>query len=112
MRDTVAETLRRFVTGCQVTAVETLAEGRAAVQARSYDLIILDDHLPDGRGFEWIRDATVAWPPLVLISGDDLSEQVTGLKNRLPRLVFWQKPFRPRGLAKDIRGLLGLPAEV
>jgi two-component system, OmpR family, KDP operon response regulator KdpE len=39
-----------------LTEVDTLAGAREAVAARSFDLILLDMHLPDGHGLELARE--------------------------------------------------------
>ena len=39
--------------GGQPTAVHTLAGAREITAARSFDLVLLDNHLPDGLGYDF-----------------------------------------------------------
>ena len=55
----------------EVHTVPSLKEGSAAVHKEPYGLILLDYHLPDGTGFELIREMTEAGMkvPIVMMTG-------------------------------------------
>jgi DNA-binding response OmpR family regulator/anti-sigma regulatory factor (Ser/Thr protein kinase) len=70
--------IRRVVAGLlgpslDLEAVGTLAEARAALAARPYDVVLLDLSLPDGRGSDLIGDLRRAAPdtPVVVFSAHD-----------------------------------------
>ena len=57
----------------QITAVASLQEATEQVQVRSFDIIILDLSLPDGRGKETLHSALEAFGgfPVIILSGTD-----------------------------------------
>jgi two-component system OmpR family response regulator len=66
----------------------------AAVDRRSYTLILLDLHLPDGTGLDLLRHlrAHLSMPPVIILSAyDQLSDRMEGLK--LGAADFLVKPF-------------------
>lgn len=55
----------------EVHTVPDLKEGSAAIHKESYDLVLLDYHLPDGTGFDLIKEMTEAGmkTPVVMMTG-------------------------------------------
>ena len=68
--------------GFTVDLFGTLAEGMAAVEAVSYDAVILDLGLPDGDGLTLLRALRARGdntPVLVLTARDGVDDRVKGL---------------------------------
>ena len=57
--------------GGVVTVAKNLAEASAATANRSFDLVLLDNHLPDGKGYEFFDQLARRNPdaPIVMITG-------------------------------------------
>ncbi len=79
--DPIASTLTRralLAAGHKVSAVETLAAGRSALSAATFDAVLIDGTLPDGDGIAFIADQTAAGhadAKLVLLSADTSAER-------------------------------------
>jgi len=72
--------------GGVVTSTKNLAEARDATANRSFDLVLLDNHLPDGKGYDFFDHLARRNPdaPIVMITGlPDLSEAITLTRNGL-----------------------------
>jgi len=72
--------------GGAVTAVRNLAAAREATAERSFDLVLLDNHLPDGKGYDFFDQLARRNPeaPVVMITGlPDLSEAIALTRNGL-----------------------------
>jgi len=72
--------------GGKPTIVKDLAEAREATAGESFDLVLLDNHLPDGKGYDFFEQLSRRNPdtPVVMITGlPDLSEAVTLTRNGL-----------------------------
>lgn len=69
-------------------------------------LVILDLSLPDGHGFDWLRNlrATSNIPVVILSSHDDEIEHIVGLE--LGADDFIDKPFSPREVVARVRAVL------
>lgn len=86
--------------GGSSTLVATLADAREAVADRSFDLVLLDNHLPDGKGYDFFDHLARRYPdaPIVMITGmPDLGEAVTLTRNGLFEYV--TKPVSVDALA-------------
>ena len=59
--------------GYRVTEAASLTQARSLLSVGSFDLAVLDVHLPDGLGPELIPELQKASPPpgIALLSGDD-----------------------------------------
>ncbi len=82
------------------TVCGTLANAQQAVAARSFDLVLLDNHLPDGKGYNFFDQLSRRNPdaPIVMITGmPDLAEAVTLTRNGLFEYV--TKPVSVDALA-------------
>ena len=72
--------------GGQPTHCKTLAEARAVTAHRTFDLILLDNHLPDGKAYDFFDQLSRRNPdaPIVMITGlPALSEAIALTRNGL-----------------------------
>jgi len=72
--------------GGKVTLAKQLADARTATANRSFDLVLLDNHLPDGKGYAFFDQLARRNPaaPIVMITGmPDLGEAVALTRNGL-----------------------------
>lgn len=77
--------VRRFlkegpVAWARVDEAETLDKGRAKLANNMYDCVLLDLHLPDGNGIDFLRslkDSTAEFPAIVLQTVED--DEVLGM---------------------------------
>ncbi len=86
--------------GGKVTLAHTLASAREVVGAKIFDLILLDNHLPDGKGYDFFNQVSRRNPdsPIVMITGaPDLSEAVSLTRNGL--FEYLTKPISVDALA-------------
>lgn len=95
--------------GFELCDAMTLAEARAAVQAQTPALILLDVRLPDGNGLDLARelkaDPSTASIPILAVSASVLpGERADALKAGCD--AFLAKPLRPAELLAMVRCLL------
>jgi DNA-binding response OmpR family regulator len=95
--------------GYRVSFARSLAAARAAVTAAIPDGLLLDLHLPDGSGLEFLRDlraksATARLPILVLTAEGE--ERVLREARRLGAALV-TKPFSPTKLSQRIATMFG-----
>ena len=92
--------------GLRVSVAEDGAQLRAAMQAPSFDVVLLDLGLPDEDGLSLIRDLRSRWQgPVIIVSGRGESiERVVGLELGADDYV--TKPFDLRELLARIRSVL------
>jgi DNA-binding response OmpR family regulator len=94
--------------GYGVTLARSLAEARAAI-ATVPDLLLLDLHLPDGSGLDFLKElravpATRDLPVLILTAdGEDRAAERAGALGA----SFFTKPFSPSKLTARVAALLG-----
>lgn len=99
--------------GYRVSFARSLAEARAVVGAAIPDGMLLDLHLPDGSGLDFLRDlraqdGTARLPVLVLTAEGE--ERVLREARRLGAALV-TKPFSPTKLSQRIATMFGdLPA--
>jgi two-component system response regulator PilR (NtrC family) len=105
IRDTVAETLRRY--RHEVTTAGALAEARAILAGgESFELIITDIRLPDGTGLQLAHEIVAHLSPrprLILITGFLDDPQITSLLVNGHAEVLL-KPFPLRALLQHVDG--------
>lgn len=97
--------------GYRVTLTRALAEARAVLGARGapIDAVLLDLHLPDGSGLDFLRElrAATAAPQLpVLVLTAEGDDRVLAEAERLGAVLL-TKPFSPTKLTARIAGMLG-----
>lgn len=88
----------------------TVSESEAAIEAVTYDVIILDLGLPDGDGLDLLkrlRREKNSTPVLVLTARDGVGERVRGLDSGADDYLL--KPFAMEELVARIRALLRRP---
>ncbi len=95
--------------GYRVSFARSLAEARAAVSGAPPDGMLLDLHLPDGSGLDFLRDlraksATARLPILVLTAEGE--ERVLREARRLGAALV-TKPFSPTKLSQRIATMFG-----
>jgi two-component system phosphate regulon response regulator PhoB len=95
--------------GYRVSFARSLAEARAAVSAAPPDGMLLDLHLPDGSGLDFLRDlrakdGTARLPILVLTAEGE--ERVLREARRLGAALV-TKPFSPTKLSQRIATMFG-----
>jgi len=100
--------LSRYLTsqGLRVTAVESGAQLRTAMQADVVDLLLLDLGLPDEDGMDLMRELRSHWHgPVIIVSGRGESvERIVGLELGADDYV--TKPFDLRELLARMRSVL------
>ena len=95
--------------GYRVSFARSLAEARAVVRAAVPDGMLLDLHLPDGSGLDFLRalrarDGTARLPILVLTAEGE--ERVLREARRLGAALV-TKPFSPTKLSQRIATMFG-----
>jgi DNA-binding response OmpR family regulator len=95
--------------GHRVTLAHTLAQARAIMAGHPVDAVLLDVHLPDGSGLDWLRELreaprTRALPVVVLTAEGE--ERIHRAAEQLGATVL-TKPFSPSKLATRVGDMLG-----
>ncbi|NUB45432.1 response regulator transcription factor [Fertoebacter nigrum] len=94
----------------ELHAVHTPREGFAALEARKYDLVLLDVMLPELNGLQMcskIRYSSAAYSDvsiIILTARTELTDMVVGLETGADDYV--KKPFEPRELVARINAIL------
>jgi len=103
--DVVQSYLRRD--GLQPVTYGTIRSALAAIAKEKFGLMILDVGLPDGSGFEVLRESVASGrriPAIVLTARGEESDRVVGLELGADDYVI--KPFSPRELMARVHALL------
>ena len=94
--------------GFRTISASTLGEATQALSEHQecVSLVILDLSLPDGHGFDWLKQlrVTSTLPVIILSSHDDEIEHIVGLE--IGADDFIDKPFSPREVVARVRALL------
>lgn len=92
--------------GWTVTSVSTLEGASTSLQSGVYDLVLLDNQLPDGRGIDFCRKVRheSGIPIIFLTASDEEVNIVQGLENGADDYI--TKPFRVQELISRIRAVL------
>ncbi len=100
--------LRRYLAGqgFDVAIAPDGASARQAMQAPSFDLVLLDLGLPDGNGLALMTELRMRWAgPVIIVSGrGESTERAVGLE--LGADDFVTKPFDLRELLARMRSVL------
>ncbi|SHO67500.1 two-component system, OmpR family, response regulator TctD [Pseudoxanthobacter soli DSM 19599] len=105
LRELVTETVREA--GWRIDAFGSAAEGRLALDAAAFDLVLLDLGLPDEDGLDLlrgIRKGGCQMPVLVLTARGAVDERIAGLDAGADDYLV--KPFNNGELLARIRALL------
>lgn len=87
-------------TGGTVTLAHTIASAQQIAATQNFDLVLLDNHLPDGKGYHFYDVVSRRNPdaPIIMITGaPDLSEAVSLTRNGL--FEYLTKPISADALA-------------
>lgn len=98
-RAAVTAQLQRL--GCDVTTAETGADALAAIGSNDFNLVLLDYHLPDGRGDEIVRTIIEQQPhgaPPIVIFSAGLTHAERQRCLRAGAVGFLEKPVNRDGL--------------
>ncbi len=92
--------------GCRLHDATTLAQARALLRERHFDLVLLDLRMPDGSGLELARElraaAATASVPIIMVSASVLSDdQEAAMQAGCNQ--FLSKPVLPDVLLKAVR---------
>ena len=65
--------LRKIFPGCSITEFENLKTARGFLKSNPplFDLVLLDQHLPDGRGLELLNEGLLSDLAVLAVSSDD-----------------------------------------
>lgn len=104
IRQLLADVIRHA--GHGVAEAATLHEAACHIGQSSYDILVIDAHLPDGSGVPLAIQSAHEGTKVVIISGDT-SEMA---RMRDARILYLRKPFRPHHLAALVERLVRVPA--
>jgi len=109
----LAEILRKE--GMRAETVPSARAARAALEAVKFDIAIVDLHLPDGDGLEFItelrsRQGTRALP-VIVVTARARGQSDASLVSTLQLADWLQKPIDPQRLLDSIRTVLSQPRE-
>ena len=92
--------------GYETAAAGTMTEGRRLLEAGGLALLVLDCNLPDGSGFDLVRQlrASSRLPVLMLTARDSEMDEVKGLELGVDD--FMRKPFSLAVLQARVRKIL------
>jgi len=96
--------LKRF--GHEPTVVGTVAAALAALRSQAFDLLISDIGLPDGSGYDLMRQSTGHRPPAIALSGFGMDDDLTRSK-QAGFAVHLTKPVDARLLELTILRVVG-----
>ncbi len=102
----IRELLREILTrpGCEFTECASYYEGRDALENNFYDIVILDNHLPDGRGVELLPIAEGKSGRMIIISSDPNNPEILAAMQNYPIHAVMPKPFNMRILQSTVFG--------
>ena len=95
-------------TGYDVTVATKVAEARDALSRNSFDLLICDIELPDGKGTTVLHDARARYPEIagIVVSGHEDWENRTEA-SEAGFAEFFVKPIDFPVVCQTIRSLIG-----
>ena len=106
--DDIADVMRRYLEfeGYHITCAANCEAGRAACAAQQPDLIVLDWHLPDMEGNEWVEELrgneSTADIPIIMMTGGYPTPALT-LQLRAAQIPLLIKPFSLGQLVESIQ---------
>jgi DNA-binding response OmpR family regulator len=105
--DFIASDLSEYEVTCAMSAEEALRQGKSS----GFDLILLDDRLPEATGIEICREirAYDQQTPILILSGpDDKAARKKAIEAGAQD--YWPKPTDLEAVRREIRSLLGAAA--
>ena len=81
------------LSGCEVQSAYTVAAAREATEQQSFDLVLVDLDLPDGRGLELISELDLASCGQIAIITGNPSARTAAQAFQLPVLDYIEKPI-------------------
>ncbi|MBI2393393.1 MAG: response regulator [Deltaproteobacteria bacterium] len=87
----------------QITTAGSIGEGEAALRGHTFELFVIDGHLPDGEGLELVRrirlQSATTHVPIIAISSDaDIGRRISFVQ--LGATEFIGKPYSPEYVAR------------
>jgi two-component system response regulator HydG len=108
----VCRILHRMLSEEQYTVQtsQSVADARAAVEQKSFDVYVVDYKLPDGSGLDVAERIRSKWgaTPIILISGYDPSA-VALRAEKLGISDFLEKPFSRETISNAVKKAIGPP---
>jgi DNA-binding NtrC family response regulator len=108
----VCRILHRMLSEEQYTVQtsQSVADARAAVEQKSFDVYVVDYKLPDGSGLDVAERIRSKWgaTPIILISGYDPSA-VALRAEKLGISDFLEKPFSRETICNAVKKAIGSP---
>lgn len=95
------------IEGFAVDSVATLDSAQTATRICTYDAVLLDLHLPDGDGLNWLgqlRATANNTPVIIMTARDQISDRIAGLKCGADDYVI--KPFDVKELLARLGAVL------
>lgn len=104
--DRLRSLLKRYLgdQGFIVTVAENTENARNLRQWFAFDLIILDEMMPEQNGTEWLKSESINTPVLMLSALGEAEDRITGLE--VGAEDYLSKPFEPKELVLRIRAIL------
>lgn len=90
--------------GFIVTVAAHTAAARTLRQWFIFDLIILDEMMPQQNGMDWLRQEKITTPVLMLSALGEAQDRISGLE--VGAEDYLSKPFEPKELVLRIRAIL------
>ena len=93
-------------------AVDTAEDCRSIIRSlvqHTYDCLILDDDLPDGRGLDILKVLSLPVPHVLLFATATLSSSTRKLATALGVEMIFTKPAQTRELIAHVAGVCGVP---
>lgn len=101
--------LKSFLSPIQITSFDRLEKARDFLSketAKTFDLIILDEHLPDGRGLELLQEGWFENQAVLSVSSDDAPE-IPGANIKAGATYFLDKSHTTQPLFEPlVRGII------
>jgi two-component system OmpR family response regulator len=93
-------------TGMEADCVNTLADASVAINEKAYSLILLDNHLPDGFGLDFIECIKNDSPTskIIMITAFDSNEVKEKALDKGANIIIG-KPFTRQTVSQAISGL-------
>ncbi len=104
--DRLRSLLKKYLSeqGFIVTVAENTAGARTLRQWFTFDLIILDEMMPEQNGTNWLRQEKITTPVLMLSALGEAEDRITGLE--VGAEDYLSKPFEPKELVLRLRAIL------